>query len=164
MYRVITTVGTSLITNYCDEEVRNVEGYVSILQDLEELESLNANIVLEGKNFVVRKLEKRLNDYWIKGLRKDKEGNWCKADEYNKDCCAEIKTLLEFYRQEKAKRNKDFEMEVYLISTDTPASALAAKLIKENISNFNENIKFLDILLQKDYKLKIARDFKSRYR
>lgn len=147
MYRVITTVGTSLITNYCDEEVRNVEGYVSILQDLEELESLNANIVLEGKNFVVRKLEKRLNDYWIKGLRKDKEGNWCKADEYNKDCCAEIKTLLEFYRQEKAKRNKDFEMEVYLISTDTPASALAAKLIKENISNFNENIKFLDIFV-----------------
>lgn len=68
MYRVITTVGTSLITNYCDEEVRNVEGYVNISQDLDELESLNTNIVLEGKNFVVRKLEKRLNDYWIKGL------------------------------------------------------------------------------------------------
>lgn len=157
MYRVITTVGTSLITNYCDEEVRNLEGYVSIKQDLDRLEKLNKDIVFEGKNLIVRKLEKKLSDYWIKGLKKDAEGNWYKTDEYNEDCCAEIKTLLEFYKQEKAKRNKDFEMEIYLISTDTPASALAAKLIKENIRKFNENIKISDIyvaegLQTEDYK------------
>ncbi len=147
MYRVITTVGTSLITNYRNIKEENIDGYVEINDDLlNRLDELTVQDVREEIDGVVTDIKEILNEFWIKGMSKDKDGKWYKTDEneYNEDCCAEIKTLLEFYKKEKEEINRDFGIELYLIATDTPSSVLVAELIKENISNFNKNIKVVD--------------------
>lgn len=150
MYRIITTVGTSLITNYMNIEPKYPNGYVNINDMWRELNELTVKDVELEYEEVVNDIKKVLTNYWIKGLRKKQDGSWYESDEYNEDCCAEIKTLLEFYKKEKERINKDFEIEVLLIATDTASSTLAAKLIKENISNFNKNIRVInDVIVVK---------------
>lgn len=148
MFRIITTVGTSLITNYRDKEVSEIVDDGSITDiELDRLDKLTPKEVLEGNDQTVNKIQKKLNGLWIKGLSKDEDGNWDLVDAYNKDCCAEIKTLLEFYESKNTK--KGLKIEVYLIATDTARSTLAAKLIKDNIEHFNNNIKIKDIIIVK---------------
>ncbi len=152
MFRVITTVGTSLIINYGSEEVgRGIDGYRGISgDDLKALDKLTPGEVLNKYERIVEKLQKILNTYWIKGVGKrieNKEVYWIEKEGYNEDCCAEIKTLLEFYKEQSGA--KDTVLEVDLIITDTARSALAAKLIKENISHFNKNIKVINIIIAK---------------
>lgn len=148
MYTVITTVGTSLITNSKDEKVTKLNGKSIITdQDLESLDKLSSEEVLKGQDQTVKKLEKKL-DKWIKRFKKDKKGNWIiTKDEYNEDCCAEIKTLMEFYKN--INNEENCEIKVYLIITDTARSALASKIIKENISNYNSNIKVAESFVVK---------------
>lgn len=150
MFRVITTVGTSLIMNYLDKEVMKVDGYVKdIITDgkLEALDSLTPEEVIKGNDERINNIQEDLNELWMKGLRKDKDGSWEKKDVYNEDCSAEIKTLLEFYKSKNTEEG--LKLEVYLIITDTARSALAAKLIKDNIEHFNNNIKVKDIIIVK---------------
>lgn len=113
MYRIITTVGTSLITNYMNIEPKYPNGYVNINDMWRELNELTVKDVELEYEEVVNDIKKVLTNYWIKGLRKKQDGSWYESDEYNEDCCAEIKTLLEFYKKEKERINKDFEIEVY---------------------------------------------------
>lgn len=146
MYRVITTVGTSLITNYQNIKIINSKGYPVIKEDtLKRLDKLTLEQVKMESENVVKDLKNILDNWWIKGIRKVEERIWEKVNDnnYNVDCCAEIKTLLEFYKKINENNDENLEMGVYLIATDTPKSVLAAKLIKENISNFNENIKII---------------------
>ncbi len=148
MYKIITTVGTSVIANYGNKDVRKMEGYKPINPvDLEKLDHISPEAVLYGNNQIAKQIQNLLRKAWIKGLDKDEDGNWNKIGGYNENCCAEIKTILEFYKDRKQEKN--FKLEVYLIITDTARSALAAKLIKENINHFNSNIVVKDILIIK---------------
>ncbi len=142
---VITTVGTSLISNYKNEDVRNLGGYVPIndneMRAIEKLKPHN----LEG-NRVVEKVKEKLNKCWIKGYGKNEQGEWTRQENiYNKDCCAEIKTLLELYKIKSKNAKNGLKLEVYLITTDTAISKLAADLIEENIGYFEKNISVKDI-------------------
>lgn len=151
MFRIITTVGTSLIINYKSLEVeRDLEGHKIMDNDLKALDKLTPEEVLNGNEQTVHKLQKILDTYWIKGVAKkteDKEIYWIEKEGYNEDCCAEIKTLLEFYREQSD--DKNLVLEVDLIITDTARAALSAKLIKDNISHFNKNMKVTNIIIAK---------------
>lgn len=165
MFRIITTVGISLITNSRDREVKeDIEGYVSITDnDLKSLDDLTPEKVLQGDELIIDKIQKILNNFWIKGLGKEveaKEVYWKEKDGYNEDCCAEIKTLLEFYKEQD--KGKNLVLEVYLIITDTARAALAAKLIKENIGYFNKNIKVIDIIIAKGLQTEDFQKFENK--
>ena len=92
--RVITTVGTSMFTNYMDSKVEKAfecnKNYESIKKDFDKVDmSLEQ---YDEKVDRINNMKNILNNYWIKGISKY-EGEWeFKADEYNFDASAEIKS------------------------------------------------------------------------
>ncbi len=135
---VITTVGTSLITNYMAKEVREIDGYDSIDSYYKLIEKIPSDEYATCKP-ILNDMRKIISGSWVKGIYKTDNERW-KFDTgiYNENCCAEIKTLLKLYKV-KAKKNKA-KIRVYLLTTDTVTSNLAAEIIKENINNFEKNI------------------------
>lgn len=138
--RVITTVGTSFLSNYKrmvkdtgdsknsvnPEYLDGVEGeaYCNYKEDGEKYEELR-----EG-------LEKD----FIKNYKRNEENKWEKEEGHkNVECCAEIKSLKSFYDDEK-KKNSDLKLVVNLVATKTVASHLCADIIKEALPTFIDNV------------------------
>ena len=138
--RVITTVGTSIITNYIDSEVQKVDGYKKISAIIDKLDKIDKKDVKEKKVNEVERVRAILNDIWIERYKKIGD-RWedIGGGGYNRDCCAEIKTLLKLYEHES--QGQKLTLEIYLISTDTASGYLSAELIRDNIGKFNNNIK-----------------------
>lgn len=96
--RAITTVGTSMFTNYMDSKVEdsfecNNEEHESISDLFEELDSMNYEQYDDETNCINR-MKNILNNYWIKGISKC-EGEWeFKTDEYNFDASADRKSVV----------------------------------------------------------------------
>ncbi len=135
MKKIITTVGTSLFTNFMDERVKNKYGrdYASISIDsaYNAIENSKASAVdiwnNEFKHYV-RKIQENIVDFWFDDEFKD-----------NRAASAEIASLLKISNGEKEK------VQVHLVATDTLLSVLAAELIvtwferhKHLASNINE--------------------------
>lgn len=110
--RVITTVGTSLFTNYMKKEVKDApefkeKGYKSIDSIYGKLE--NAEVGADTKD-----LAKIIKDYWL--------------DKFRPEASAEIESLIEISKTD------DSLLEVFLYSSDTALSKTAADLIEEYLN------------------------------
>ncbi|QIB27287.1 putative CRISPR-associated protein [Caloranaerobacter azorensis] len=101
MKKVITTVGTSIISNYVENGGKRLNSYKNYLK--ESFENWEEDYSISMK--------KTLKD-WMKKVKEE-------------DISAEIKSLL------KIKKEEDCCLEVYLITTDTVASNLCAQLIAD---------------------------------
>jgi len=130
MKKVITTVGTSIFTNYLQEH-----------DDIKEHYSV---------------IEKKWHREWdvckdrLNRIRKPVT-NWARQ---NRDASAEIKSLIKLRETEKD------SLDVFLLATDTVASRLAAEIIKDVFTgseeiniNFNENQDVISGLQVKEYEL-----------
>lgn len=112
---VITTVGTSLFTNYMKKEVKDTpefkeKGYKTIDSIYRQLE--DAEVGADTKD-----LEKIIKNYWL--------------DQFRPEASAEINSLLNIAKNE--------QLEVHLIATETALSVAACKLIKDYLeSGLNE--------------------------
>lgn len=101
MKKVITTVGTSIISNYMESGGKKLGSYEKYL-----------NESFENWEEDYSKSIKKILKYWMK-----------KIDE--EDISAEIKSLI------KIKKEEDCDLDVYLITTDTVASNICAQLIAD---------------------------------
>lgn len=119
MKRIITTVGTSLFTNFMQDEVKKKYGrdYASVsiesaFNAIEDAKAGAADIWSDRYKHDVRTIQENVEDFWF-------------DDEFeeNKVASAEIASLLKISEQEKEKA------QVHLIATDTLLSVLAAELI-----------------------------------
>lgn len=112
--KVITTVGTSLFTNYQKPENSEKLGnqFQSIGDLLDKLKKLGA-IDIQNSRYksTIRNLKERIKLIWL--------------PEAKEKSCAEIQTLAAIAKEAEAK------IEVILLATDTVLSVVACELIKE---------------------------------
>lgn len=111
MKKIITTVGTSIITN-CLQDNQDLRSQFDLIKD-------KFSEDWESEKSIIEILKKRVND-WAKN-KKEKAS-------------AEIQSIL------KIKEELNEDIEVFLISTDTILSRLAAEIIKEWFQNNILNI------------------------
>ncbi len=145
MKKIITTVGTSLFTNYMKPEAQAmIEGYQCIVKPFDVLDTC-----IDASD---RKPDKE------KEIR-DEMQYWLTLD--NPNACAEIKSLSKIAEQEG-------DIEVYLLATDTVLSVLACELIrdflKKEMTFANgkvKNIHFDNGLIVKGLNVKSASSFQK---
>ncbi len=114
MKTLITTVGTSLFTNYLKPEVRDkINDYRDIDDALDGIENSPA-ADYAGVSDDVKEIEKAITSRWF-----------CVNDKPNIEASAEIKSILKISASLKEDCN------VCLLATDTVTSRLAAELIKQ---------------------------------
>ena len=134
MKKVITTVGTSVFTNYFDEE-RNKNIDTTKKPHYKELKNKPFS---EWKNFETRR-----------NILKPVISNWVKN---NKDASAEIKSLKKIGEQLKD------NLDVYLLASDTILSNVAAEIIKEYFEE-DKQITIREIKHIKELQVFNAKDF-----
>ena len=134
MKKVITTVGTSVFTNYFDEEKNNnidstKKTHYAVLKNkpFSELENFKDRI---------KKLKPVISD-WVKN---------------NEDASAEIKSL------KKIRKHLKNNLDVYLFASDTILSNIAAEIIKEYFKE-NEQISIKKIIPIKKLQVFNAKEF-----
>lgn len=119
MKKVITTVGTSLFTNFMQDEVKNKYGrdYASISIDapfkaIEKAKTKAIDIWDDSYKHFIRTIRENVEDFWFDDEFKD-----------NRAASAEISSLL------KISEGENERVQVHLVATDTLLSVLAAELI-----------------------------------
>lgn len=147
MKKIITTVGTSLFTNYMKPEAKAKigEDYVKIKDQFDALDTC--------VDALDRKADKE------KEIR-DEMQYWLTLE--NTNACAEIKSLSKIAEQEG-------DIEVYLLATDTVLSVLACELIRDflgtNKTTFAggkiKEIHFDNSLIVKGLQVKDAEKFET---
>ncbi len=155
MKKIITTVGTSLFSNFQQDEVRDKYGrdYASIsidgpLKNIENKNPIAVKIYEDEYKHYIRSIKENIEDYWF-GDKFEK----------NKRASAEIASILKIAEEE-----PEEVFEVHLVATDTLLSVLAAEMIgdwfKQNKS-LAPNVQ--EVLLQrpptKDFKEQKESDF-----
>lgn len=118
MKTIITTVGTSLFTNYMRHADKN--GLESIKADFNELEEKSPRASeIDSSDYVdhCKNIRYCLNTHWVNSGKED--------------ICAEVQSTLQFIKQN-GESNADFK--VHLIATDTVLSRLAAELIAVDLN------------------------------
>jgi hypothetical protein len=140
MKKIITTVGTSIFTNYQKREIRNsFDSYKDIDNQLEDIEKNSTSAKDRNKNddmfqqsWITNSSKDGICDvikkYWLKGIHKSNGiwSDWNKKDlTPNLDASAEIKSILKIVEELKE------DVEVYLLATDTVLSVLACELIEQ---------------------------------
>ena len=144
MIKIITTVGTSIFTNYQKTEVRAKLGrkYVSIDTALQRTETLDNHeipslIFYDDKydkyRVYVRELDENISDLWF---------SYPDFATLNVNASAEISSILKIVEQ------VDEPCEVHLVATDTLQSVLAAELIVKWFSEFRQE-KVAKVLFQR---------------
>lgn len=146
--KVITTVGTSLFTNYMRDEVndylKNITDDRGISTPFSSLEKRK-----DSNNRHKKDIKKCIIPHWIEDIERYEDNNgekkYKKAKGLNIHCCAEVQTLVNLAKDDKYK-GKD--LEVYLLATDTQLSQLAAEIIEKDIFNktnsLHPNIKVVE--------------------
>jgi putative CRISPR-associated protein (TIGR02619 family) len=121
MKKIITTVGTSIFTNYMKPEIQDsYDDYEKINVQFEKLESEPAQNYSESTvKISMRYLKKTISDEWFK-----------RDNEPNTKASAEIKSILAIAK------DVTEDVEVYLLATDTVLSVLACELVKEWFSEY----------------------------
>ncbi len=129
MKQIITTVGTSLFTNFQQEEVKNRYGrdYASVsideaLKRISDEKPKAADIYAGTFKHYVKSIQENIEDYWFGGKFTD-----------NKRASAEIASIIEIAREEPAE-----QFEVHLVATDTLLSVLAAEMIRDWFSKHKQ--------------------------
>jgi len=117
MKKIITTVGTSLFSNYMNDQVKNYYGhnYASIEGAFEKTKNANAtDIYLDDFLPYIKSIQEKIEDYWFE----------YPDDVPNLLASAEIASILKIVEEE-----PDETFEVHFIATDTLQSVLAAEMI-----------------------------------
>ncbi|MBV6428524.1 MAG: hypothetical protein KIPDCIKN_03059 [Haliscomenobacter sp.] len=127
---IITTVGTSIFTNYQKKEVEtaweNADKYRGI-SDYRMLEAKNDSASQYSASDY-EKAENKIEQYWLKGIKKIDEAWIVSENTPNRHASAEITSIIEI-AQKIRKDDNNAEIEVQLLATDTALSVSAAKLI-----------------------------------
>ncbi|QQS27999.1 MAG: hypothetical protein IPM47_14115 [Sphingobacteriales bacterium] len=158
MIKVITTVGTSLFTNYRRKEVQKYwENEANINPQINNynVETDYKNLLKENLQYTSRSesaIKTAIENYWLKDILTNIDINGdlqcIKAKGLNHQCCAEVQTLLAIAQH---KDYKDKDLEVHLLCTDTTLSRLAAEIIAGIDFNPIAKIKFADYSDDKKY-------------
>lgn len=131
MMKIITTVGTSLFTNYTKGEVKDSfinDDYQDIGDALKELEKVPSSEYSDQRYYPqIRTIKSVIETKWIKGIVKKNDYWEIKEGEFNLDASAEIKSLVKITSQ--IKQN----YKIYLLYSDSVLSQLAAEILKENL-------------------------------
>lgn len=134
MIKIITTVGTSLFTNYCKSEVRDSfinDDYQDISDSLKELEKLPSSDYNNQKyQFTIEKVKSVTENKWITGLFKQNNDWEIKDGELNLNASAEIKSLI------KIADNISGDFKVFLLYSDSVLSRLASEIIQDYLPKF----------------------------
>ncbi len=134
MTKVITTVGTSVITNYLMPEIKVMLGdeYECIAEAVDKLEPRDASQYnISDFSTYINKIKRTILSKWLKGIDWDsKAGYWTTGDSelMNVAASAEISSILKI---------KD-ATEIYLIATDTILSRIAAEIIVSTLDGFKK--------------------------
>ncbi|MEM7375385.1 MAG: hypothetical protein AAF587_42710 [Bacteroidota bacterium] len=127
-YTIITTVGTSLLTNYQNSFLSKER---DIRPELEALQQLTAR-QYKAHDRRVRRLKAHLSQSWFAGIRK-KGPHWEPMDNaayQNTNASAEISSLIAMH-WELMRQDEQAEIDIQLLATDTGSSVLAAELIQQ---------------------------------
>jgi len=130
-------VGTSLFTNYMKDEVKNC------FDDYDDINKTYKDIIerpakeYESLRYPIEHIESIIKEQWLKNITK-KENNskldWEKEENIlNLDVSAELTSLIRIIKEIGDKNNEGIE--VYLLTSDTVASRLAAHIIAEHFNN-----------------------------
>jgi CRISPR/Cas system-associated protein Csm6 len=156
--KVITTVGTSIFSNYWKKD--NIEALgnqyqaINDLYDRLEKDTKEANDVENSRwKAPIRNIKERINKIWLPHAKE-------KAS-------AELQTLYKIAESEKK------DLDVYLLATDTVLSVVACELIKEwfdknksvngveVICHFHKDVKAPDTTVVKGLQIKNATQFET---
>lgn len=141
MKNIITTVGTSLFSNYMKPDVADVLEIGNkhsendfVKKTYEQLMFKPASKFDENER-AIKYIKKILEENWFKGIIRDESNNWILGEDtdFNTYASAEIKSLLSIQ-----KKINDKSLEVHLIATDTVLSRLAAELIVKWFEEYNK--------------------------
>jgi len=133
MKRIITTVGTSLFTNYMREDVHNTfdakpeAQYESIKEHFDKLflqpAAANPESRFERR---MKNINTIIKNKWLSGIKRTGREEWqFEMGTANENASAEIKSILAI-----AKKFPAEEIHVHLLATHTLLSDLAAQMIK----------------------------------
>ena len=149
--KVITSVGTSLITNYIKyyDEFLNDLGFEDISEEFEDIEY---KIVSETDEDDLKTERKKIKSELKKWILNTKCIQWeskndksvdeiTEKDHINKEACAEITSLIKFCELKKQ------DIEVNLMASDSISSHIIAELLAETldnhkINNYTINVKY----------------------
>ncbi len=153
-YLIITTVGTSIFTNFNKKEVKQAFDNVQHerkYKDGVRLDDLENDDAQSYDEDIYEALEKKIEKYWLKDCSKQ-NGKWKyieNSGSANLHASAEITSILKIAEKIK-KKDKDATIEVKLLTTDTALSVSAANLIcKYPFNKFGVTIQDFDP--RKDY-------------
>ncbi len=145
MKHVIISVGTSLFTNYMKKGVKACYGnndYINIEGNIDKLKNENYDGLnnLPSSKRASNAIKEAIRNKWIKGITREGIDDWkAGGNSYNIDACAEIKSFDKIQKQ----INDDYK--IYLLTTDTALSHLAAEIIKEYIPKIFKSVKAVEI-------------------
>ncbi|TVM02760.1 MAG: hypothetical protein CV087_08705 [Candidatus Brocadia sp. WS118] len=146
MKTVITTVGTSLFTNYMREEVQKAfhaagVRYEPIKENHDKLLDIPVSEYNQPKwRGRITNIERVVKENWFVGIEKQDHNLWKRSDgSFNQHASSEITSILKIYQTTLPANSKQQlwsdageELEIILIATDTTLSYLAANMIKES--------------------------------
>lgn len=131
MKKIICTVGTSLFSNFQQEEVKNKYGrdYASIaidraLKAITDRRPIAADIYEVAYKHYIELIQENIQDYWFGDKFPD-----------NRKASAEIASIIAIVDE-----LQDEQVEVHLLATDTLLSVLAAELIRDWFSEHKQLI------------------------
>lgn len=143
MEHIISTIGTSVYTNFSKDEVADAfnpksrHEELSIKSRLRELEDYSAK-GYDSDDF--RGINKIINQYWITGIQK-KGKNFKHADDFanqlNTEAAAEIKSIISIIEKSKAR-----EFRLTFLATDTAIAFAAGKLLCDVFRKLQDNKTF----------------------
>lgn len=139
MKKIITTVGTSILTNYQKDKVKNFYGsseYTSIDTALKSLDSVKIWGTNEIKPLVASDIYNDDYKHYVSHVKETIDGYWLEFEEKpNIEASAEIKSITEI-----ANQYSDEDIEIHLIATDTLLSVLSAELIVAWFEEFGRKV------------------------
>ena len=139
MIKIITTVGTSIITNFLDNNVQNVINNENSKIDDSYQKIVNGDSKPRHENHI----KERISEFFLFNTKKNQDGTWYynqATQGLNKNCCAEINSILKI-----KERKHQEEYKVYLICTDTSLSKISAELIKGCLETINLDCEIISV-------------------
>lgn len=173
--KIITTVGTSLFTNFLKEDV------ITLFNDtIESEKSINKKAYnIKDNHKALSKADDKPSDaiieehkkqirakilHWLTDIQYNKttdEYTYVKGLGLNTHCCAEVQTLLAIANKDEYKGKT---LEVHLLCTDTELSKLAANIIRDSIfpNDRNAAIKVVEVCPIEKLQVKTAKEFENQ--
>lgn len=142
MIKLITTVGTSIITNFKSNEVQRAISHVTKNNNA-KIDTLYDAILEYPDKSDIDELSSIISSYFLTNMTKKSDcWEYSKTPtELNIHCCAEVYSIVKLMDKYVGET-----FEVYLLTTDTPLSGIAGKLISDTLKkSFPEKIVNVDI-------------------